>query len=58
VVRQLLAEARGASVSVVCAHTLAKENASTKVLTRCGFRKTAELDDPDEGPIWRWELEL
>jgi hypothetical protein len=25
------------------------------LLARCGFAKTAELIDPEEGPIWRWE---
>ena len=42
----------------VTAHTLAEENASTKVLQRCGFTRTAELIDPDEGPVWRWELQI
>jgi [ribosomal protein S5]-alanine N-acetyltransferase len=45
-------------VKVVCAHTLAEENASTWVLARCGFRRVAELVDPEEGPLWRWEIEL
>jgi GNAT superfamily N-acetyltransferase len=58
VVRELLARARRADVRQVCAHTLAEENASTKVLRRCGFARTAELDDPDEGPGWRWEVDL
>jgi [ribosomal protein S5]-alanine N-acetyltransferase len=58
VVRSLLDQARSAHVKVVCAHTLAEENASTRVLARCGFRRVAELVDPDEGPVWRWEIEL
>jgi RimJ/RimL family protein N-acetyltransferase len=58
VVVQLLDRARAAQVDVVCAHTLAEENASTKVLRRCGFVRTAELVDPDEGPVWRWDIEL
>jgi hypothetical protein len=28
------------------------------VLTRCGFTRTAELTDPDEGRVWRWELRI
>ena len=39
-------------------NALAEENASAKVLQRCGFTRTAELIDPDEGPVWRWELQI
>jgi ribosomal-protein-alanine N-acetyltransferase len=46
--------ARG--VEVVVAHTLAEPNASTTVLQRCGMTKVGELVDPDDGPIWRWEV--
>jgi RimJ/RimL family protein N-acetyltransferase len=45
-------------VSTVIAHTLAHENPSTGVLRHLGFAKTAELVDPEDGPIWRWELPL
>jgi RimJ/RimL family protein N-acetyltransferase len=58
VVRELVERARRAGLRVVVAHTLAEENASTNVLTRCGFTRIAELDDPDEGRTWRWELPL
>jgi len=58
VVRELVERARRAGLRVVVAHTLAEQNASTTVLIRCGFTRTAELDDPDEGRIWRWELPL
>ena len=58
VVRQLLERARNAGLHTVVAHTLAEENPSTRVLTRCGFRRTAELLDPEDGPVWRWELDL
>ena len=54
-----LARARGASR--VIAHTLATPNASTAVLDRCGFTRTATIADPDGGvddDVWRWELEL
>jgi RimJ/RimL family protein N-acetyltransferase len=44
------------SLSTVVAHTLAHENPSTGVLRRIGFTRVAELDDPEDGPIWRWEL--
>jgi RimJ/RimL family protein N-acetyltransferase len=46
--------ARG--VEVVVAHTLAEMSASTTVLQRCGMTKVRELVDPDDGPIWRWEV--
>ncbi|NEK59012.1 GNAT family N-acetyltransferase [Geodermatophilus sabuli] len=49
-----IATARG--VTLVRAHTLAEENPSTAVLRRLGFRRTAELSDPDVGAVWRWEL--
>ena len=41
---------------IVQAHTLAEENASTKVLIKCGFTKTEELEDPEDGLLWKWEL--
>ena len=43
-------------VRVVRAHTLPLANASTRVLTRCGFRHIGEVIDPDDGPVWRWEI--
>ena len=43
------------NVSLVRAHTLREENASTRVLTKCGFRHVGEVIDPDDGPVWRWE---
>lgn len=42
-------------VSLVCAHTRPAANASTKVLTKCGFRWVGEVNDPEDGPVWRWE---
>jgi RimJ/RimL family protein N-acetyltransferase len=42
-------------VSIVCAHTLPEPNASTRVLTKCGFRKIGEVIDPEDGLVWRWE---
>ena len=38
------------------AHTLASESASTTVLRRCGFAQVTDIDDPEEGTVWRWEL--
>ena len=42
-------------VQVVCAHTLPEPNASTRVLTKCGFRFLGEVIDPEDGLVWRWE---
>ena len=49
-----IATARG--VALVRAHTLAEESPSTAVLRRLGFRRTAEVTDPEAGAVWRWEL--
>lgn len=42
-------------VRLVRAHTLPVANPSTGVLTKCGFRCTGIVTDPDDGPVWRWE---
>ena len=42
-------------VRVVRAHTLPEPNASTRVLSKCGFRRVGEVIDPDDGLVWRWE---
>ncbi|MDP1631773.1 MAG: GNAT family N-acetyltransferase [Caulobacter sp.] len=44
-------------VDRVIAHTLPTESASTTILKRLGLRFDGELDDPDDGYIWRWRLE-
>jgi [ribosomal protein S5]-alanine N-acetyltransferase len=54
--RRWLDIATARRVTLVCAHTLAEENPSTAVLRRLGFRRTAELTDPQVGAVWRWEL--
>jgi ribosomal-protein-alanine N-acetyltransferase len=43
------------AVRVVRAHTLAEENASTRVLGKCGFRRVGQVEDPEDGVVWRWE---
>ncbi len=43
-------------VNTIIAHTLGQENPSTKVLQKCGFEKVQEINDPDDGLIWKWEL--
>jgi ribosomal-protein-alanine N-acetyltransferase len=43
-------------VGLVRAHTLPTLNASTRVLTKCGFKHIGEVEDPEDGLVWRWEL--
>lgn len=43
-------------VKLVQAHTLGEINHSTKVLEKCGFKKVEEIHDPEDGIIWRWEI--
>ena len=45
-------------VRVVRAHTLPEANASTRVLTKCGFRRIGEVIDPEDGLVWRWEKDV
>jgi len=43
-------------VKTICAHTLTENNASTRVLEKCGFKKTGDAVDPENNLlIWRWE---
>jgi RimJ/RimL family protein N-acetyltransferase len=43
------------NVRTVRAHTLPEANASTRVLTKCGFHHVGPVVDPDDGLVWRWE---
>jgi len=45
-----------ANVRMVDAHTLAEENASVKVLRKCGMTKIAEKHDTEDGTIWQWRI--
>ncbi len=61
VVRQLIECADRTDLRVVAAHTLPQINASTTVLTHCGFSRVETVVDPDagvDGVVWRWELSL
>lgn len=58
IVRELVARARAAHVGLVVAHTLPATSPSTSVLQHCGFVRAAEVVDPDDGVVWRWELPL
>jgi [ribosomal protein S5]-alanine N-acetyltransferase len=44
-----------ARVRRIIAHTLPERNASTKVLTKCGFQHVGAVEDPEDGLVWRWE---
>jgi RimJ/RimL family protein N-acetyltransferase len=51
----LVGIATGAGAALVIAHTLPQENASNKALRRNGFAYAGEVEDPDDGTVWRWE---
>ena len=44
-------------VRTIRAHTLPQHNASTRVLTKCGFTLIGEVTHPEDGVVWRWEME-
>jgi len=44
------------SVRKVIAHTLPEENASGHILEKLGFKQTEDINDSDEGLLWRWEI--
>lgn len=46
---------RSGQVRLLRAHTLPQTNASTRVLSKCGFVKAGEIVDSTDGLIWRWE---
>jgi RimJ/RimL family protein N-acetyltransferase len=56
--RLMVETARVAGVTTVVAHTRPEPSFSTQLLTTLGFTQTATVDDPDDGPVWRWELPL
>jgi ribosomal-protein-alanine N-acetyltransferase len=43
-------------VRMVCAHTLPDGAASQRVLLKSGFRHVGQVDDPDDGLVWRFEI--
>lgn len=58
VAAQMIAIARAQGLRGVIAHTLPQENASTAVLLHNGFARDGLAQDPDEGVVWRWRLDL
>jgi len=47
---------RNSGVKTVRALTSPEPNASTRILSKCGFVHKGTIDDPDEGPLWQWHL--
>lgn len=54
VARELVARAGRRKV---IAHTLPERNASCRILEKLGFACVGEVEDPEDGPVWRWELD-
>jgi [ribosomal protein S5]-alanine N-acetyltransferase len=44
------------AVQAVRAHTLAEPNASNRLLQKVGMKFVSSHEDPDEGDVWRWEI--
>ena len=42
-------------VKAIRAHTRPENDASGRVLTKCGFHQVGEVEDPEDGLVWRWE---
>jgi [ribosomal protein S5]-alanine N-acetyltransferase len=57
-VHVMVDRAKAAGLHRVLAHTLPGPNPSTAVLERVGFRHAATVEDPEQGGVWRWELDL
>jgi RimJ/RimL family protein N-acetyltransferase len=45
-----------AQVRTIRAHTIESANASTRVLAKCGFQPCGQVVDPEDGPVFRWEI--
>jgi RimJ/RimL family protein N-acetyltransferase len=55
--RALIAFAFGGGlVRVVRAHTKSGNLASERILMKCGFERIDEVNDPEDGLVWRWDL--
>jgi len=53
-----LASEAQSDVTTVRAHTLPERNASCRVLEKAGLQYVGLETDPEDGPVWRWELSL
>ena len=43
-------------VQLLLPHTVTMENTSTAILSGLKFEQTSTEDDPDDGPVWEWQL--
>jgi RimJ/RimL family protein N-acetyltransferase len=46
---------KASGVRQVIAHTLPERNPSSRVLEKVGMIFVGEVDDPEDGRVWRWE---
>lgn len=51
----LLADIADRAGIMPIAHTLPEKNASNRALERNGFTFAGGVEDPEDGPVWRWE---
>ncbi|MBK6413859.1 GNAT family N-acetyltransferase [Sphingopyxis sp.] len=58
IAKELVSIAREHGAVRVVAHTLREPSPSTLVLEANGFTGPAEVVDPEDGPVWRWDLAL
>ena len=57
--RKLVQLACGSTrVRRVIAHTLPQTSASTRVLEKVGMTFVGEVMDPEDGRVWRWQLQV
>ncbi len=55
--RQLIEMARTTQPTIcIYAQTLPEMSASTRVLEKLDFRFTTEVNHPEDGSVWEWEL--
>jgi [ribosomal protein S5]-alanine N-acetyltransferase len=55
--RALIRRAAASGAPNIIAHTLPELGASVAVLRGIGFRNVGTvISDPEDGPVWRWEL--
>ncbi len=55
--QELIRIARATDLQVrIIAQTLPELNASTRVLTKCGFTQVRDALDDEVGKVWEWEL--
>ena len=53
----LIERARANGAPHIIAHTLPETNASCTILRSLGFHQAGTvIADPEDGPVWRWEL--